>query len=336
MIIVISNRIINESSNKEDFFGETLNPQGADKLRIAKAYYQGENSPWVIEALPKENNFNSDDSLIRNFFLDITNGIKEQKYRERWVFYNPGFNQSSRSALDASQKLSEKYDVDVILFSWPSNPNGRSNSIRDLLEVYSEYQEALSVAEASAKALEKAFGILNNCFLNSPFNNLSRTDIKCTFLSHSLGNYVFENCIKLSSDNVEEIFDSIILHQADVHNKNHEEWVDNITNSSNIYITINRHDDILELSGTFHKLQGLNSQNSNNRLGNNTKNLTANKPRYIDFTKGDNVSRYHNLFFNVDNQIIWSFFDQIFKGNSKLSPVFTQSANQSNVYSLIQ
>lgn len=40
MIIVISNRNVNPEYNNEYLFGELLNEQGGDKIRIAKADYK--------------------------------------------------------------------------------------------------------------------------------------------------------------------------------------------------------------------------------------------------------------------------------------------------------
>ena len=339
MIIVISNRVTNENYHNEYFFGETLNPQGADKITIAKAHYQEHNNSWLVEPLPKEDNLNNEDSPNKKLFLEIIEGIENDKYKRKWIFYIPGFNQSSRDALDASQKLADKYDTDVILFSWPSNPQGNSNSIFDLFEIESEYQEALSIAKSSAPALEKALTFLSQCIADYSFDDLLRRKIKFTLLIHSLGNCVLENCIKLTSDNVTKIFDNIILHQADVDNKKHEQWITNIQPINNVYVTINRNDNVLTASGAFHKSR-LNSWNVNNRLGNNTKDFTALKPvYYTDFTKGGQVANAHNLFFEVDhNAIVVNFFKQIFKGNSPLinNRPFRRSNNQENVYILDQ
>ena len=40
MIIVVSNRLVHENGSNDSFFGEILNPQGVDKITIAKAFYQ--------------------------------------------------------------------------------------------------------------------------------------------------------------------------------------------------------------------------------------------------------------------------------------------------------
>ena len=339
MIIVISNRVINENHRNEYFFGETPNPQGADTIRIVKAYYQGHNNPWLIEPLPEDDNLNNEDSPSKQLFLEIIEGIENDNYKRKWIFYIPGFNQSSCDALDASQKLAEKYDAEVILFSWPSNPQGNSNSILELFKIESEYQEALSIAQSSAIALETALAALSQYIADYSFDDLPRRKIKFTLLIHSLGNCVLENCIKLSSSNVTAIFDNIILHQADVDNPEHEQWIQNIKPNNNVYVTINRDDYVLTASGAFHKSR-LNSWNVNNRLGNNTQNFTAPIPvYYTDFTKGGQVANAHNLFFEVDhNAVVVNFFKQIFKGNSPLinNRPFRRSSSQENVYILDQ
>ncbi|MEA5536813.1 alpha/beta hydrolase [Crocosphaera sp. XPORK-15E] len=338
MIIVISNRLINDNRNDENFLGEILNPQGADKITIAKAFYQENQKSWLIEPVSKNDNLTAENPSIKQLFLEIIKGIENNTFSRKWVFYIPGFNQSSRHALDSSRRLSVQYDVNVILFSWPSNPQGNSNSLKDFFEAESEYREALSIAKSSAITLAKVFTTLSQWIEDSSLDNLSRQRIKFTLLSHSLGNYVVENTtLNLVSSKVADFFDSIILHQADVDNPKHEQWINKIKLSKNIYITVNRHDFILTISGAFHKFR-LNNLNVNNRLGNNTKDFTAQKAIYIDFTKGGQVQKAHDLLFDVSNPIVINFIKQIFKGNSPFisNRPFKQSDTQPNVYRLDQ
>ncbi len=337
MIIVISNRLINDHHKNELFFGESLNPQGSDQITIAKAFYQKPQKSWLIEPVSINEDLTRKNISIKQLFQAIIEGIKNNTFSRKWVFYIPGFNQSSRQALDYSHQLKENYDLNVILFSWPSNPQGNS-SIFDFFRAKSEYEEALSIAKSSAKTLANVFTILSQWIKESNLDILFRQRIKFTLLSYSLGNYVVENTtINLLSSEVTDFFDNIILHQADVDNPKHEEWINQIKISKNVYVTINQHDSILTISGAFH-LSRLNQKNVNNRLGNNTKDFTAKKAIYIDFTKGGQVQKAHDLLFDVSNPIVINFIKQIFKGNSPFisNRPFKQSTTQSNVYRLDQ
>lgn len=306
MIIVISNRNINPEHSNERLFGEFLNELGGDKIRIAKAEYEPSNSQWTLDLLPEDN----DETIpSQELFVEVANGIKNHTYNRKWVLYIPGYNQSSRSSLDASWQISQKYDVDVVLFSWPANPGGF---------VTEEYPKAIEAAEISAQAFKQALEKLDKYIKNCPLNGIEQIGISFNLLVHSLGNFIVENYARFHLLNgVTEIFDNIILHEADVDNKDHQEWIDKIEFSKRIYVTINRNDYVLTGSGAFH-LDRLNASNVNNRLGNTTKELNATQPIYLDFTGGRFVGNAHNLFLSVDNEKVTTFFKRFFYNRFKV------------------
>ena len=302
MIIVISNRNVNPEYNNEYLFGELLNEQGGDKIRIAKADYKEDTKQWSLELIPEDDGTNlPSKELFEKIATDISSGT----YKLNWVFYIPGYNQSSRSALDASWQISDKYEVDVVLFSWPSNPGGF---------ITEEYPDAIEAAKISANALKRTFEKLDRYIRNCPLDSTEQRKISFNLLVHSLGNFVVENYVRLHLlSGITEIFNIIIFHEADVDNKGHKEWIDEIKFGKRIYVTINKNDYVLTGSGVFH-LDRLNSRNVNNRLGNTTKELIAEKPIYVDFTNGIFVANAHNLFLSVDNPIVINFFKQVFQG----------------------
>ncbi len=313
MIIVISNRDINPEHNNERLFGEFLNELGGDQIRIAKAEYKPSNSQWTLDLLPEDN---AETTPSQELFVEVANGIKDHTYNRKWVLYIPGYNQSSRSSLDASWQISQKYDVDVVLFSWPSNPGGI---------ITEEYPEAIKAAEISAKALKRTLEKLDKYIKNCPLSEIEQIGISFNLLVHSLGNFIVENYVRFHVlSGVTEIFDNIIFHEPDVDNKNHQEWIDKIEFSKGIYVTINKNDYVLTASGAFHA-DRLDARNINNRLGNMTKELNGTKPIYLDFTGGRFVGNAHNLFFSVDNEKVVTFFKRVFYNRFKIerSEVFT-------------
>ncbi|MEM9271557.1 MAG: hypothetical protein AAGA80_01155 [Cyanobacteria bacterium P01_F01_bin.143] len=302
MIIVISNRNVNQQSNDESLFGEHFNDQGSDKIRIAKAEYTEATDKWALELIPEDNGANLPSQKL---FEEIATGISQGIYKRDWIFYIPGYDQSSRKALDNARAISQKYEVEIVLFSWPSNPGGF------LLD---EYPSAIEAGKISANALRQAFIKLDSYRRNCPLDDIEQRRISFNLLNQSLGNVVAESYARLLvSNEVSEIFDNIIFHQADIDNKDHAEWIDKIDFGKRIYVTININDEVLTVSGGFHANR-LNARNVNNRLGNTTKELTAKKPIYVDFTNGVFVSTSHNLFLLVDNAIVETFFKQLFKG----------------------
>jgi esterase/lipase superfamily enzyme len=305
MIIVISNRNVNPEYTNEYLFGELSNEQGADQIRIAKADYKLDTNQWILELIPENNDLDTTNLPSQQLFEEIAIGIRNGTYKRNWVFYIPGFNQSSRSSLDVSWQITQKYDVNVVLFSWPSNPGGF---------IANEYKRAIQAAKMSVNGLKRAFEKLDKYIKNCPLSDTERKKISFNLLIHSLGNFIVENCARLPLfDEITEIFQNIIFHQADVDNKNHREWIDSIEFGKRLYVTINKNDYVLTGSGAFH-LDRLNANNVNNRLGNTTKGLNAQKPIYIDFTQGGFVATAHNLFLDVNNPIIVNFFQQVFKG----------------------
>ncbi|NEP03117.1 MAG: alpha/beta hydrolase [Symploca sp. SIO2E9] len=305
MIIVISNREVNEEYSNENLFGDRQNTKGLDKIRLAKANFDEAKNRWSLELIPEEENLNESNLPSQKLFQEIVNGIAARIYKPNWVFYITGFNQSCRKSLDTSWQFAQKYDVDVITFSWLSNPGG---------PLIPEYEKAQKAAQASAKALaqilEKLDWYMKNCLLD----RTERRKVSFNLLVHSLGNFIVESYARLPvSSQVGSIFDNVIFHQADVESKTHTEWIDRITIGQRLYVTINRDDDVLSASGSF-RLVGFNNTTISNRLGNTTKGLTAAKPIYIDFTRGRFVGQAHNLFLSVDNSIIETFFKQLFRG----------------------
>ncbi|MEM8779969.1 MAG: alpha/beta hydrolase [Cyanobacteria bacterium P01_G01_bin.49] len=298
MIIVISNRKINEGATDETLFGETPNEKGLDELRIAKANYDTTQNRWTLNLLAESSDDLDETNLpSQQLFTEIIQGVKTKKYQLNWVFYIHGFNQSFLESLEASRDIAQRYNVDVIVFSWPSNPGGI---------VPQEYQRARQAAKASANALDRTFEKIGNYVTNRTLAEMQGCEISVNLLIHSLGNFLVENYIREPIFSGEtRIFDNVIFHQADVDSKTHTQWIDKVLVSHNIYVTINERDSILKASDIINP----------DRLGTTLTGLTAQRPIYVDFTQGDNVGRAHNLFLEVpNNNTIQEFFQRVFTG----------------------
>lgn len=294
MIIVITNRFLNPDGSNANLFGEKPNSKGLDELRLAKAEFG--DAGWQVELLP-EGNLEAGPMPSQLLFQEIMEGIQAGTYRQHWVFYIHGFNQSFAQTLEASREISRIYDVDVILFSWPSNPGGF---------VTDEYKQAKQAARASANAIDRALGKLADYLINRPQSEIQTCRVSINLLVHSLGNYLVENFVRRPIFLPEKrIFDNILFHQADVDNHLHRFWVDRLSYSRRIYITINEEDLVLKASDLINP----------GRLGNTLQVLNSAKALYIDFTFGSHIRGAHTLFLEVlENVSARQFFQQVFWG----------------------
>ena len=295
MIIIVSNRNVNEGVTDHTVFGEQTNMRGINELRVATASYDANTSQWNVNLLPETNDDNNPPS--RMLFEQVTALVRSGDLNERWVFYIHGFNQSFEQNLETCLDLKENYDINVITFSWPSNPGGI---------VFSEYRKARLAAQASSSALDRTLEKMEQYLLSRSTEEIMSCNISINLLIHSLGNYLVESFIRSPVFSGEtRIFDNIIFHQADIDNRKHTEWIDGVEHGQRIYVTINEFDSILRKSDIINPA----------RLGNTVEGLTATMPLYIDFTGGEHVGGSHNFFQpRSENQIIAEFFQQVLTG----------------------
>ncbi|WP_299492629.1 alpha/beta hydrolase [Acaryochloris sp. IP29b_bin.137] len=305
MIIVVSNRNINEGRTDHQLFGEEPNTKGIDEIRLATATYDEISQEWHL-ALRQEQQLDEDrarSSIVdssrpsQQLFTEVMEDIKVGKRKKNWVFYIHGFNQSMLDTLNACREIQTLYEVDVLTFTWPSNPGGF---------VTREYQQARQAARASSNALDRTLELLGRYLSNRSLEDMRNCRISFNLLVHSLGNYVFENFVRdpIFSDET-RIFDNVIFHQADVDNRSHTQWVDRVEHSRRVYITLNEGDSVLKASDIINP----------GRLGNTLEGLNAKRAIYLDFTNGENVDRSHNFFNSqIENSTIQTIFTRLLNG----------------------
>ena len=295
MIIIVSNRNVNEGATDHTAFGEQTNTQGINELRVATVSYNTGTSQWRVDLLPETNDPSNPPSKV--LFEQVTTLIRSGDLNKRWVFYIHGFNQSFLDNLEACQALKENYDLNVIAFSWPSNPGGF---------VFNEYRRARLAAQASSSAFDRTLEKIEQYLLSRSHEEIMACNISINLLIHSLGNYLVESFIRSPVFNGEtRIFDNIIFHQADVDNRRHTQWIDLVDHGQRIYVTINEFDSILRKSDVINPA----------RLGNTVEGLTATRTVYIDFTGGEHVGGSHNFFQpKSENRTIAEFFQQVLTG----------------------
>jgi esterase/lipase superfamily enzyme len=298
-MLIITNRNINKSNfengiGDHNAFGDGVNSKGPNEVRIATA--NKINGKWQVALIKEPSVITKNNIPSQKEFLKIREKLTTEK--RNCVFFVHGFNQDFEKNLEKSLALEKEHDVEVIAFSWPSNPGGFKTK---------EYRHAKRTAKASLGALDSTLEKLGE-YLKDPFNReaLEGCDIKFSLMTYSLGNYLFQNYVVDSTyENETAIFDNVILCQADVDNKGHADWVDLIEAGKRIYVTINENDWVLKWSdANFQK----------DRLGRTAKNLDSTNANYFDFTDGDDVGKTHGLFYKKTNPTVKEFFTKVLNG----------------------
>ncbi len=285
MIYVFSNRnIVNNN-----WFGDGFNSDSNENIRVAK---YNANSDGKL-SFYKEN---------ENEKLPSLQVIEEVESSDKpCCIFIHGFNQSLEKNLKKCEEI-ESYGVNVIAFSWPSNPGPQ----RWWWKI-KEYKAATQNARRSAVALERFFDKFSDYIgLTGKIVNIK------AMVVHSLGNYLLQSFVSgLGYDNQIRFLRNILLHQADVNSSGHESWADTLAVGSRVLATINESDDVLDFSDIINP----------DRLGNTLDNLNSNKIQYFNFGKLPEADDEHRLWIppTADNSRAKSFFDSVFKGKKVMT-----------------
>lgn len=306
MIIIVSNRDVvgvdphssEEQVGDEKLFGDNFNAEGGpNELRVATAKYT--NRRWRVTLLPDEQDGRS---ATDRLFEETLKKMRAQDDKTSWVTFIHGFNQSFEKNLKKCKEL-EDYGVNVVAFSWPSNPGPNGGFFKAAHNKREEYRKARRNARLSITACDRFVERLVG-YTSASIDEGCRISIN--LLAHSLGNYLFQKTVEDQVyDNNLRIFDNIILHQADVDNAGHANWVDLLGDAKRVYVTLNELDIVLKMSTVV----------NGRRLGNTISNLEASLPVYVDFSYGEEVDQEHRLFrLRKKNPVIGRFFRRAFNG----------------------
>ena len=316
-MLIITNRNINKSKfengvGDHEAFGDNSNVKGINEVRLANA--EKVDGKWEVRLVKEPSVVTHNNIPSRKEFARIRDHLTGSG--KNCVFFVHGFNQSFEKNLEKCLALENEHNVEVIAFSWPSNPGGFKTK---------EYRQAKRNATASVGALDSTLEKLG-LYMKEPFNKqaLEACNVKLSLMTYSLGNFLFKNYIRDSSyEDETRIFENVILCQADVDNKHHAEWVDNINAGKRVYITINENDYVLKWSD-------INFQED--RLGRTAKNLNSANAVYFDFTDGPGVGKTHGLFYKETNDTVKHFFTEVVNGRRAERTTTLSYDQQSNTY----
>ena len=300
-MLIITNRNINRSNfvngvGDENAFGDEMNIKGANETRLAHA--EKVNGKWEVRLIKEPSRITSNNIPSKKAFADMVAKLADPATKRNCVFFVHGFNQSFEKNIEKALAMEKEHDVEVIAFSWPSNPGGFKTK---------EYRRAKRNAIASVGALDATLEKLGQ-YLKVPFNKqaLAACDTKFTFMSYSLGNFLFQNYVNNAIyEDETRLFDNVVLCQADVDNRDHAKWVNQIEAGKRVYVTINENDWVLKWSD---------ANFQRDRLGRTARDLNAHNTMYFDFTDGPGVGKTHGVFYKKTNNTVKSFFTTVLNG----------------------
>jgi esterase/lipase superfamily enzyme len=279
---VVTNRAIKTNTDKlDELFGPKLNSP-PDELRLAeitgspgrfqfeicsetKAMREGK-APWPSEKLFKQ--------LHERMLSDKGKDV---------VFFIHGYNTTFLDAVKTAYQIEKKYNVEVILFSWPSDGK--------LLRYRGDKGDAVASHLALDRTLER-LSLYMNKYIRSSADVCGRG---FSMMAHSMGNYLFKFLMKSSMYQGETlIFDNVILCAADVNEHDHTEWVEKIQVRNRVYVTINEDDRALAAS----RIKFGEKQKA--RLGHVATGKKAPSVIYLDFTNASGVKDSHSYFVDAE------------------------------------
>lgn len=298
-MLVITNRALTPAfgasgQGDEEAFGEGVNAKGPNEIRLARAYRRGRR--WVVELVPEPARLTPANLPSRVEYRRLAEQCRATG--RHCVFYVHGFDTSFAEALEQGRLIERLHGVEVVLFTWPSNPGGLP------LE---EYRNARRVAQASFGALDAALEKFGRYQREQPFDPvaLGACRVSVNFLAYSLGNYLFEHYVNSNQYAAEtRLFTNVVLCQADVDARQHDYWVGKLFAGQRVYVTLNENDKVLGFS------EAVNYP----RLGRTLTGLVAANATYVDFTRGAGVGNAHRVWAQTSNRSVRGFFKRALSG----------------------
>jgi hypothetical protein len=224
-------------------------------------------------------------------------GLLDQKNTfMNFVIFTEGLGKTYTSGIDRATKMIRIYGVDALFFDWPTErPYMRSGQ-----NIKTTCKVAPQVAVPYAVFLEQF----------QYYKNEHPQKFKTvTLFFHSMGNLVLmydlkNNLFKNLSPN---LVNSVVLNAACVGEAKHKEWLDKLSISENIYVTINNRD---------RNLNGAKIIFLENQLGERPKSDLSKKATYVNFSSVLNKEHNYYIIPSLLNQkpFLKQFYADIFAG----------------------
>ncbi|MCK5633374.1 alpha/beta hydrolase, partial [bacterium] len=227
----------------------------------------------------------------------ISKVIQNNPDYDNLIFFIHGHGNHPKKAIQKRvPELEKDYSAKVILFHWPTWEKSKIYPDKESIQ--------------AGKDLIKVFRYLKKF---KEENTEVYESIKPTLLIHSMGNIVFKTFIEISDrKEFANLFNTILLNAADVDTENHHRWVDKISESENIYITLNRHDPVLQSSAK--------AINNKIRLGQKLESIFngeypfSKNAVYLDLSKTGVLHKYYMKKKHKENKSITYFYEKVLNG----------------------
>ena len=332
---------------------DNLNKKGSKELRLFEAQPEDDSlKAWRFEPVPdKVNAQHFRDANVEPFLRKTQYRGSDlaaariadrlQTNKQNLVFFVHGYNNTALDACRRAWRLAARYNVEVIVFTWPANGGGEW--LLEDLHGTASYKSDKSDARSSTEALDRALGRmqmlmneLNRAFLprireeaaaafpddrhsqRAMIAQLLRAracPFKVTLLAHSMGNYLYKKTLLSSTERLSAnvVFDNVILKAADTNHERHADWVQRIVIRHRVYVIVNQNDDALRLSTM--KI----GEEQKPRLGNTLSSQNAANAAYIDctFCAGERHSYFDEVDFGDErdrSRSLLEFFTRAFNG----------------------
>ncbi len=293
---VVTNRNLQPDQPPEQRFGKKFNEVDPSELRLAEVDLV--DGSWQLEILDDTKTYEGREMPASEMaFLETQKRMCQNS--SNCLIFCHGYNTDFEGALESAFNIQDTYqDLEVILFSWPSDGDGVPTYRSDKRE-----------ASQSVYALDRFFEKLD--YYLKKYRD-RRCGQKISLAMYSMGVYLLEHLLKSPIYEGETLFfDNIIMMSGDANNQNHADWVDRIKCRNRLFITINEDDFALGFS----ELKGGKEQEA--RLGNTARNLNSNNATYLDFTDAQSVNNAHNYFSKKEplkNPLVKETFQIAFSG----------------------
>ena len=296
---IVSNRNVQPQARPEKRFGETYNAAGPSNLRVARASYL--KGRWSVDLIDEPARMTSRSRLpSEQVYKEVMRCLRREQ--RQCLLYVHGFNTSFKELLERARDLEDTYDVELVCFTWPSNPGGF---------ISSEYRQARIAAEVSAPAFGRAIDKLIEYQLKYESERCAES---VTLLIHSLGNYMFRRLVESPIYDQRRLLRNIIIAASDVDSADHANWLALVNYCKRLYVTINEQDSVLRIS------EKVNPP----RLGNTLDELVAQRVKYVDFSSAAEVGNSHTYFVGdaLTNPEVRRFFHRAIRGQRAEAEVF--------------
>jgi hypothetical protein len=195
----------------------------------------------------------------------------------RAIVYAEGYGKTLPGGLDRATRLTRTYLTLTIFFDWPTYD-----------PAYSQTKNYYLTIETSKKASLPFSELLNQLEALKVKGGLEYQSM--SLILHSMGNLLMENAIQKHAFQLKDtLFNAIILNAACTKKTHHRQWVEKITFSQSVYITLNNKDGVLRLA----KILSFRQQ-----LGLHAGHHLAKNATYINFSR--DLTSEHNYFLYSD------------------------------------